>query len=116
MKRWRVLTAGLILAMAVTGGLSAAEGGNGADAMVLDGGSRGPVPFGHHRHQTALGDCNLCHAVFPREAGSIQRLKADGSLKARSDVMNKLCIQCHRAKKTAGVATGPLTCAQCHQR
>jgi hypothetical protein len=113
---WKILTTGLILAMAVAGGLAAAEGGKGADAMVLDGGSRGPVPFGHHRHQAELGDCNLCHDVFPREAGSIERLKADGALKAKSDVMNKLCINCHRAKKTAGAATGPLTCAQCHQR
>lgn len=116
MKRWKVLTAGLILAMAVTGDPWAGEGGKGADAMILDGGSRGAVPFGHHRHQAVLGDCTLCHAVFPQEAGSIERLKADGTLKAKSDVMNKLCINCHRAKKTAGAATGPLTCAQCHQR
>ncbi len=116
MKRWKVLTAGLILATAVTGGLWAAEAGKGADAMVLDGGSRGPVPFGHHRHQAALGDCNLCHSVFPQEAGSIQRLKASGGLKAKSDVMNKLCINCHRTKKNAGAASGPLTCAACHQR
>jgi hypothetical protein len=99
----------------ISGGLQAAEAGKGAEALVIDGGGRGPVPFGHH-HQAALGDCNLCHAVFPREAGSIQRLKADGTLKAERDLMNKLCINCHRAKKTAGAATGPLTCAQCHQR
>ena len=52
----------------------------------------------------------------PREAGSIERLKAGGTLKAQSDVMKQLCIKCHRAKKSAGAATGPLACAQCHQR
>jgi hypothetical protein len=116
MNGWKIWTAGIVLAMLAAGGLQAAEVGKGADALVIDGGGRGPVPFGHHRHQAALGDCNPCHSVFPREAGSIQRLKASGGLKAKSDVMNKLCINCHRTKKNAGAASGPLTCAQCHQR
>jgi hypothetical protein len=116
MKGWKIPMAGIMLALLAAAGTLATEAGKGADAMALDGGSRGRVPFGHHRHQAALDDCNLCHAVFPQEAGSIERLKADGTLKAKSDVMNKLCINCHRAKKTAGAATGPLTCAQCHQR
>jgi hypothetical protein len=113
--RW-ILAAGFAAAVISAVALPAAESGKGADAMILEGGSQGPVPFGHHRHQEALGDCNLCHDLFPQEAGAIERLKAAGQLKAKSDVMNKLCIKCHRAKKNAGEKAGPLTCTTCHQR
>jgi len=66
MKGWKFFATGAMLALAAAGGTFAAEGGQGAEAVVLDGGRRGPVPFGHHRHQAVLGDCNLCHAVFPQ--------------------------------------------------
>jgi len=107
--------AAALLALAAVG-LPAAEENRGADRMTLEGGSRGPVPFPHHRHQTALDDCQACHAVFPQEAGSIERLKAEGTLKAQSDVMNKLCVKCHRAKRRDDVKTGPITCRECHRK
>ena len=96
--------------------LWAAGPNKGAEQIVIDGGHKGPVPFAHHRHQAALSDCNACHTIFPQEPGSIERLKAAGTLKAKSDVMNKLCIKCHRAKKSAGEKTGPVTCSSCHQK
>ena len=96
--------------------LWAAEPDKGAEQLVIEGGRQGPVPFPHHRHQAALTDCNVCHEVFPQQSGSIDRLKADGTLKAKSDVMNKLCIKCHRAKRNAGEKSGPVTCSQCHPK
>lgn len=116
MNRRVILAVGLVAAFIGASWLPAAETGKGRETMMLEGGKQGQVPFGHHRHQAVLGDCNLCHATFPQEAGSIERLKAEGRLKAKSDVMNKLCIKCHRAKKTAGEAAGPVTCTTCHQR
>ena len=96
--------------------LLAAEPNKGAEQIVLDGGKKGPVPFPHHRHQAAVADCNVCHSVFPQEPGSIQRLKAAGTIKAQSDVMNKLCKRCHQAKRNAGEKAGPVTCNTCHQK
>ena len=95
-------------------GLSAAVENKGAKDIELDGGKQGQVPFPHHRHQTVLEDCNICHSVFPQEKGAIKRLKAEGQLKKKSDVMNKQCTKCHKAKKKAGEKTGPVTCKACH--
>ncbi len=87
----------------------------GAEKIQIDGGSRGAVPFNHHAHQERLGDCNVCHASFPQEPQSLARLKESGQLKSK-DVMNKLCIKCHKAEKIAGNKTGPTTCSKCHIR
>jgi hypothetical protein len=102
-----VVTAALITTFAV-----AAEN-KGAQQIQIDGGSRGNVPFPHRAHQDRLKDCNICHAVFPQEAGGLGKLKAGGQLKPK-DVMNKQCIKCHRAEKNAGNASGPTTCSKCH--
>jgi hypothetical protein len=85
----------------------------GAAEIKLPGGTRGLVPFPHHQHQDKLGDCEICHSVFPQKAGIIKELKAQGKLKKRQ-VMNKLCIKCHRQKKREGIKTGPTTCTKCH--
>ena len=111
----RLVVAAAVM-MLIPFSLRAAEPNKGAEQIVIDGGRQGPVPFPHHRHQTALNDCNACHAVFPQEAGSIDRLKAAGTLKAKSDVMNKLCVKCHRAKRSANEKSGPVTCSACHQK
>ena len=87
----------------------------GAELLSLDGGSRGAVAFPHHRHQNALGDCNVCHTLFPQEQGAIIRLKQEGKL-ASKQVMNKHCINCHRAEKKAGKKAGPVSCTQCHKK
>jgi uncharacterized membrane protein len=85
----------------------------GAAEIELPGGTRGAVPFPHHRHQDKLGDCEICHSVFPQKAGIIEALKAEGKLK-KKEVMNKQCTGCHRQKKKEGIKTGPTTCAKCH--
>jgi hypothetical protein len=87
----------------------------GAESITLDGGSRGVVSFPHYRHQSALGDCNACHSLFPQEQGVIMRLKQEGKL-AGKQVMNKHCIKCHRAEKKAGKKAGPVSCSQCHNK
>jgi hypothetical protein len=92
-----------------------AEQNKGAEQMVLDGGSSGPVPFAHHRHQAVVVQCAGCHDLFPQAKNSIATLIAQGQL-ANKQVMNKLCIQCHKAKKKAGEAGGPTSCTQCHRK
>jgi hypothetical protein len=86
----------------------------GADDMVLEGGKSGWVPFPHHRHQDALGDCMGCHTLFPQKAGSIEVLKAEGKLRKKA-VMNS-CSKCHRNLATAGRPSGPTSCKACHSR
>ena len=85
----------------------------GAENIVLEGGTRGNVSFPHRQHQKNLGDCQICHSVFPQESGVIQKLKAQGTLK-KKHVMNKLCTKCHKEKKKAGQPSGPTSCAKCH--
>ena len=85
----------------------------GANSIEIDGGTRGNVPFPHHRHQENLGDCTICHFIFPQKQGSIAELKGQGKLKKKY-VMNKLCTKCHKETKKAGRKTGPTTCSKCH--
>jgi len=104
-----VLSVALLLGWA-----AAAQTAKGAEQIKLAGGSQGSVPFPHHRHQKALGDdCLACHAFFAQEPGSIVKSKADGKL-APKQVMNTMCIQCHRDRKQAGQPSGPIGCAKCH--
>jgi hypothetical protein len=110
----------LYMAMLMVVAGSPATGGGatenkGAAEITLPGGTRGLVPFPHHRHQDKLGDCEICHSVFPRKAGIIEALKAQGNLKKKY-VMNTLCTKCHKQKKREGIKTGPTTCAKCHIR
>lgn len=96
--------------------ITALSGENrGAEQITLQGGSRGTVSFPHLKHQETLADCTICHTLFPRQAGSIDKLKAEGGL-AGKQVMNTLCIKCHRAEQRAGKNTGPTMCSQCHQK
>jgi hypothetical protein len=99
----------------VFGVCAAASENRGAEALNLDGGSRGAVAFPHHRHQEKLGDCAVCHNLFSQEPGAIVRFKKEGRL-ASKQVMNKLCIKCHRAEKKAGNESGPVSCSQCHRK
>ena len=112
-----LLTVVLISIAAIVIGSSIAFSDNdqekGANHIELEGGKRGKVPFPHQQHQENLGDCTICHAVFPQKPGSIEELKAQGKLK-KKHVMNKLCTKCHKETKKAGKKTGPTTCAKCH--
>lgn len=85
----------------------------GRESMELNGGSRGKVPFPHKVHQDKLGDCMVCHKVFPHEKGAIDDLKKKKELK-KKHVMNELCRKCHNAKQKAGEKTGPTKCSTCH--
>ena len=87
----------------------------GAEQITLQGGSRGTVSFPHMKHQDNLADCAVCHALFPKQAGSIAKLKAEGGL-AGKQVMNTLCIKCHRAEQKAGRNSGPTLCSKCHSK
>jgi hypothetical protein len=92
---------------------SAATQNKGAEIIELSGGNRGHVPFPHHKHQEKLGDCKICHSIFPQSSGAIEKLKSEGKIKQKY-VMNKLCTKCHREKKKAGLKAGPTTCSKCH--
>ena len=93
--------------------VSLATENQGAENIELEGGKRGKVPFPHRQHQKNLGDCQICHSVFPQEPGAIQKLKSQGALKKKY-VMNKLCTKCHKKKKKAGQQSGPTKCKKCH--
>lgn len=84
----------------------------GAKQIILFGGTTGNVTFKHQLHQDSLGDCNLCHNLFPQTPGIVQKLIKDGKL-ANKKVMNQ-CIKCHRDKINAGSKSGPVTCKGCH--
>jgi cytochrome c-type protein NrfB len=86
----------------------------GAATMMLQGGSPGDVAFNHHLHQSALGDCNLCHNLFPRVSGSIEKMKVEGKLKKR-EVMGQ-CQGCHKQKVASGSKTFPVKCGECHKK
>ena len=85
----------------------------GAAQIELEGGKSGAVPFPHRVHQEVLGDCKVCHELFPQETGSIEKLKASGEL-AKKQIMNKHCTKCHKQMKKDGQKTGPTTCKSCH--
>jgi len=113
MKNRKVILAVIgILCFAV---LAIAEQNKGAEKIVLHGANMGDITFPHHQHQNVLGDCNLCHDLFPKEAGVIDKMKAGDELK-KKQVMNTKCIRCHKEKKNEGVKTGPTSCSVCHQK
>jgi len=112
----KLLVVVVSIAVMIAGAIAAnamATQNKGAAKIELNGGKRGNVPFPHHQHQAQIGDCNICHSVFPQKSGSITELKAEGKLKKKY-VMNKLCTKCHKEKKKAGQKSGPTTCTKCH--
>jgi hypothetical protein len=115
MRRSGIAVVMIVFLVGLAAALAAAEQNKGAEKIELEGGTRGLVMFPHRQHQDNLADCNACHDLFPQEAGAIEKLKAEGTLK-RQQVMNKQCIHCHKDRKRAGETTGPLTCSKCHQR
>ena len=102
----------MLLAAVVTAGAAQPQG---ATVIALSGGRFGDVAFPHRRHQDTITECAVCHRLFPQNPGSIDRLKQDGNLGPR-DVMNRLCLNCHRAAKRRGEASGPTSCTACHKR
>lgn len=105
----------LLILILVFTGISNSADNKGPKEITLDGGTSGPVPFPHHRHQDTLGNCMICHDMFPQKSGAIREFKEERKLTPK-EVMNKSCIKCHREKKSAGEKSGPLTCTVCHQK
>ena len=87
----------------------------GAENINVNGGSKGNVPFPHKMHQDVLQDCQICHDTFPQEMGVIKKLKESGDLK-KKQVMNAVCLDCHKKNKKAGKDYGPISCSGCHKR
>jgi hypothetical protein len=109
-----LLGVGIMAFAAASVVLSAAPAENkGAAEIKLAGGETGTVTFPHHRHQNKLNDCDICHSFYPQKAGVIEELKAQGKFK-KKQVMNKLCLKCHKKKKQEGIMAGPTTCTKCH--
>ena len=103
----------LLVLVVFTGAEVFAMPNHGKEEINIDGGKKGNIDFPHRMHQDILGDCNICHAVFPKKPGIIKELKAQKKLKKRQ-VMNKTCLKCHKSMKKAGKETGPTNCSQCH--
>ena len=102
----------LVLSMAA---IVTASANKGADEITIDGGSKGTIAFPHEEHQEHLQDCMVCHDVFPQELGVIKKMKTEKELK-RKQVMNGVCLACHKADKKAGKEHGPTSCNKCHSK
>lgn len=115
-RRWSagpMALAAVLLMAALCSGMPA-ETENGAEDIMVDAGKKGSVFFPHRRHQeTASITCQACHELFPKEPGSISRLKSEGTLKSKQ-VMKDLCISCHKETAKAGKPSGPRSCSVCH--
>jgi len=104
----KAIMVGAVLSVAFAGAAFA------ADSIVLKGGAPGDVTFPHKAHQDKLKNCDSCHKLFAKEAGSIQKAIAAGTMK-KKDAM-KQCVDCHKAEKAKGSATGPTGCKACHKK
>ncbi len=94
--------------------VAAAAENRGAGNIVLEVGRLGNVAFPHQKHQDTLGDCNLCHNLFPKAAGSIERLKNKGKLKKKATMYQ--CLDCHKNKVDKREKSGPTSCKGCHKK
>lgn len=109
----KALIVGVSVLSVAFAGAAFAEG-NGAESMVLKGGSPGDVNFPHKVHQDTLKDCEVCHSLFAKEADSIAKGIAAGTLKKKAAM--KQCQDCHKATKAKGEKTGPIGCKECHKK
>ncbi len=85
----------------------------GGREIKIDGGKKGAIIFSHHMHQDTIGDCSVCHSIFPKSKGAIKDAITQKKLK-KKQVMKKTCIKCHKAMKKAGKDHGPTSCSACH--
>lgn len=115
MKFKRILIACFIGALLVSAIPSASQNTPAADMTLNSGGTRGKVHFPHQKHIDTLGDCNVCHDLYPTTAGIIDALKGQGKLMEKQ-VMNEQCTRCHRTAKKKGKPSGPTICSKCHTR
>ncbi len=85
----------------------------GKKEILIDGGKKGNIVFPHQTHQNSINDCMVCHARFPQKKGGLNESMETGALK-KKQVMNKICLKCHRENKKAGKIHGPVNCSGCH--
>ncbi|MFO7838584.1 MAG: cytochrome c3 family protein [Desulfosalsimonadaceae bacterium] len=118
----KIITTACIIVVACLGLLLPAfsagqkkEAGRGAEMIQLEAGRQPQVLFPHHLHQQKTNNCSVCHQSFPQKRGAINALQEKGEL-AKQEVMNEICLACHRAKMQAGEPGGPLSCSKCHAR
>lgn len=109
----KIKIAWIVLFCLVAAAAAVAVENKGSKDIVLDTRKQGIVNFPHHMHQSTIGDCSVCHSIFPQEKGAIQNAVANKALK-KKQVMNKTCIKCHRDLKKAGKTHGPTSCKKCH--
>ncbi len=86
----------------------------GTKNKQMNGGSLGNIYFTHHKHQKMFTSCIYCHRLFPKVAGSIDKLKASGKL--RKKVVMKSCTKCHIDKIKKKEKSGPVACSGCHKK
>lgn len=86
----------------------------GPEKITIDGGRKGVIHFPHRTHQNTLGDCRICHDIFPQKLGVIKTLKEQGKLEKKR-VMNN-CRGCHLKLTKQGKKAGPTTCRKCHSK
>ncbi|MBF0234906.1 MAG: cytochrome c3 family protein [Desulfamplus sp.] len=103
----------LIMILAAALVIAAENENRGGEILKVDGGSKGEVTFPHKEHQDNLKDCKLCHDTFPQKLGVIKEMKDKKELK-RKQVMNDVCLKCHKDYKKANKAYGPINCNGCH--
>ena len=116
-KKWVLLLmfGGILFYTGIAGSGGDVEN-TGVEIILLSGGEKArDIHFPHHRHQDVLGDCNICHDLFPKKLGSMQEPKNQGKLK-KKQVMQEHCVDCHEKMKAAGRNTGPTSCARCHRK
>jgi hypothetical protein len=104
----------LVTGLALVTPVSDSAENKGTENITLQGGRLGNVTLGHHKHQNALGDCNVCHSQFSQASGSVEKLKGQGYL--RNQEVMKNCQACHRARATKGEKAGPTACSGCHKK
>jgi hypothetical protein len=80
---------------------------------------RPPVQFDHGAHAEALADdgCQTCHTVD--EDQLTPRYAPVADLEGRNallDGYHEACMDCHTERTSAGLASGPVTCGECHVR
>jgi len=84
----------------------------GAEFIDLQGRDFGSVQFTHLLHQINLGDCEVCHKLYPMETDGIEERVRAGAL-TRRQVMDN-CMDCHRKTALAGKKSGSTSCRGCH--
>lgn len=112
--KFKIITLIIVFALLVSVAIATEEPETGPAEISIYGGKNGNVEFPHRQHQDNLGDCKICHDIFPKKLGVITALKEQGKLK-KKQVMNN-CRKCHKEMAKAGKKAGPITCKTCHNK